>query len=406
VCPELIQKGTEVSEPITRASVFRPLKKTVQGAARWLLWDRIWPMIETRVAPLEARVVPLEARVVPLEARVAPLEARVAPLEARVAPLEARVAQFESGWRQHLPAFLNSISTVRSFGFELSKASQEIDELRDKIHVFGESQHKSESSMDECRKSLDEISKEFRNFAGNASNDISGIWQRIEFVRREILFELKYGRNASVTDSPSRVTKSRVIASEKLAAAQTIGLRINLGCGHIPLEGYVNVDQRELPGVDVLADVGDLPIGPGTVQEIFSAHLVEHFPQEMLRRRLLPYWKTLLAPGGVFRAIVPDGEAMLDGVASGNYPFEDFREVLFGAQDYDGDFHFNLLTPPSFIALLHEAGFTDITVPVKGRRNWKCFEFEIRALSDARTRLDSTADPVTGPEQTEDAREP
>jgi len=46
--------------------------------------------------------------------------------------------------------------------------------------------------------------------------------------------------------SPSRATKSRVIASEKLAAAQTIGLRINLGCGHIPLEGYVNVDQREL----------------------------------------------------------------------------------------------------------------------------------------------------------------
>jgi hypothetical protein len=138
---------------------------------------------------------------------------------------------------------------------------------------------------------------------------------------------------------------------------------------------------------------------PGTAGEVYSAHLVEHFPQEMLRRRLLPYWKTLLAPGGVFRAIAPDGEAMLDGIAGGKYPFEEFREVLFGAQDYTGDFHFNLLTPASFTALLLEAGFAQITVPVKGRRNGACFEFEVRALRDELTSLGEkrdTRDPQGG----------
>jgi hypothetical protein len=314
------------------------VRKTVQRAARWLLWDRILPMIEAGVAPLEARL--------------APLEARMAPLEVRIAPLEARVTQFETAWRQHVPAFLNAISTVRSFGVELSKTSQE---------------------------------------SRNYGNEILGIWQRIEFVRREILSELNYGRDASDTDPPSRLTKSRVIASEKLATAQANGLRINLGCGHIPVEGYVNVDQRELPGVDVVADVADLPIVPGTSLEIFSAHLVELFPQEVLRCHLLPYWKALLVPGGVFRAVVMDGEAMLAGIVAGTYSFEDFREALFGSQDYDGDFHFNLLTPDSFTVLLHETGFTEITVPVKARRNRSCFEFEICAMRDASRRQETAA---------------
>jgi exonuclease VII small subunit len=319
-----------------------------------MLWNRITPMIETRVAPLEARVAPLEERIAPLEARVAPLEERIAPLEERVAPLEERIVpleervaplesrvvpleacvrQLDKGWRQHVPAFLNAISSVRALGFELSKTSQELNQLR----------------------------------------------QRIEFVRREIFFELKDNLKATPAIA-GRDAKTKVIAEDKLAAAQAAGLRINLGCGQIPLEGYINVDERELPGVDVVADVSDLPIESKTVQEIFSAHLVEFFPQELLRRRLLPYWRNLLAPGGVFRAIVSDCDAMIGGVALGNYPFEEFREVLFGAQEHTGDMHLNILTPTSFSALLYEAGFTDITVPVKARRNGKCFEFEIRAL--------------------------
>src|SRR6185295_12443783 len=157
------------------------------------------------------------------------------------------------------------------------------------------------------------------------------------------------------------------------------GLRLNLGCGHIPLPGYVNVDQRALPHVDIVAEAGDVPIETGKVQEIFSAHLLEHFPQEELRRRLLPYWHSLLEPGGTFHAVVPDGEAMFAGLAVGTYPFEDFREVLFGGQDYEGDFHYNLFTPKSLSSLLAETGFSKVRVVERGRRNGKCFQFEILA---------------------------
>jgi predicted SAM-dependent methyltransferase len=206
------------------------------------------------------------------------------------------------------------------------------------------------------------------------------VCERIEFARREILFEMAHGNKSSLQEGTTSKAPARILAPEKLAAARSAGaLRINLGCGHIPLRDYVNVDMRDLPGVDIVAEVDDLPFEAASIDEVSSAHLLEHFPQEMLRRRLLPYWHGLLRPGGIFRAITPDGAAMLAGVGSGTYAFEEFREVVFGAQDYVGDYHYNMFTPDSLGRLLEEAGFRRVTVPITGRRNGKCFEFEISA---------------------------
>jgi len=196
---------------------------------------------------------------------------------------------------------------------------------------------------------------------------------RLETVRSELLYELRYGRR---DEAKQEATEKAVLSPEKLEGV----VRLNLGCGHVPLTGFVNVDMRELPGVDIIAPIDDIPVRPGTVSEIFSSHLLEHFPQEELRRSLLPYWTSLLAHGGLFRAVVPDGEAMLAKAADGSYPFHDFREVLFGSQDYTGDFHYNMFTPDSLSDLLAEAGFSQIGVPARGRQNGRCYEFEIQGV--------------------------
>jgi hypothetical protein len=204
---------------------------------------------------------------------------------------------------------------------------------------------------------------------------------RVEFVRRELMFEMRYSGGGGNAAARPKAQEPRVLEPEKVTAACASGsLRINLGCGHIAAPGYINVDIRDLPGVDVIAEIGNLPFDPGSVDEIASAHLLEHFPQEELRRRLLPYWRSLLKPGGTFRAVTPDGATMLSGVADGSYSFADFREALFGGQDYEGDFHFNLFTPDSLRQLVKEAGFGAVEVPVHGRRNGQCFEFELVAL--------------------------
>lgn len=207
----------------------------------------------------------------------------------------------------------------------------------------------------------------------NLTKSVHDIWQRLEVYRTEALLEIRYG------EKKSEILKSKILSQERLTEFQSSGLKVNLGCGHIPLAEFINVDARELPGVDVVADVSDLPFTKGTVQTIFSSHLLEHFPQEELRRRLLPYWFDVLSPGGEFRAIVPDGEAMLKGAGEGTYSFEDFRQVLFGGQDYEGDFHFNLFTPKSLEDILRDVGFINITCHAKGRPNGQCLEFEMSA---------------------------
>jgi predicted SAM-dependent methyltransferase len=147
----------------------------------------------------------------------------------------------------------------------------------------------------------------------------------------------------------------------------------------LPLEGYINVDMRELPGVDVVARVDDLPFDPGSISELSSAHTLEHFPQEQLVRHLLPYWYSLLAEGGVFRATVPDIGAMMEQVRTGAISFDDFRLVAYGGQEYEGDFHHTGFTTESLGELLAGAGFTDIEVVEQARPNGTCLEFEIVA---------------------------
>lgn len=57
-------------------------------------------------------------------------------------------------------------------------------------------------------------------------------------------------------------------------------MRLNLGCGTAPRKGWVNLDLRALPGVDVVRDVlRGLPFSDDSVDEIVSENFLEHLPQ-------------------------------------------------------------------------------------------------------------------------------
>lgn len=272
--------------------------------------------------------------------------------------------------QQLVPSFLNAVSTVQTYGREL-RATQTAH--ASDVVQFNERLNELSTRLDP----LDEISAR----VDHLGQSLGEVWDRIETMRREIMFEMRYAQ-ASTHAGPHAPTapEVRVVSDEKITAAKMNGaIKLNLGCGHLPLDGYINVDMRELLGVDIVAEVGCLPFQLQSVNEISSAHLLEHFPQEELSRRLLPYWRSLLVDGGRFHAVTPDGRAMLAGVAAGTYSWEEFREVLFGGQDYEGDFHYNLFTPQSLSGVLERAGFRDVRIVDQGRRNGKCFEFEITA---------------------------
>jgi predicted SAM-dependent methyltransferase len=209
---------------------------------------------------------------------------------------------------------------------------------------------------------------------------------RIEFARAETMFELRAKMPGGIMPTvPGAATampvEPRILAPEKVAMLEVAGgLRINLGCGHVPLPGYLNADMRALPGVDIVAEAARLPFEPGSVTEIYSAHLLEHFPVEHLRRVVLPHWRLLLRQGGQLRAVVPDAEAMLADFAADEMSFDDLREVTFGLQEYDGDYHFNMFSRDHLSGLMREAGFIDVAFAFQGRRNGKCRDMEIRGV--------------------------
>jgi predicted SAM-dependent methyltransferase len=162
-------------------------------------------------------------------------------------------------------------------------------------------------------------------------------------------------------------------------AAMNGAVRVNLGCGEKPLDGYINVDFRRLPGVDVVADVRNLPFAPGSLGELMSAHLVEHFRQHQLATVVLPYWRTLLAPGGVLRTICPNWEVMIEQLQTGELSFADFKTVTFGLQDYSGDDHFAMYTPATLTAVLREGGFEDFEIVAERRQHGMSPELEVVA---------------------------
>ena len=200
---------------------------------------------------------------------------------------------------------------------------------------------------------------------------------RLEFVRRELFVELRMLLGARDGAAPA-LAQPRVVLQAKVDAMRARGgLRLNVGCGHKPDPERINVDMRELPGVDVVAEAGALPFESGEWQEIFSAHVLEHFTYDTLLRELLPAWGKLLRPGGELRAVVPDAQAMLAAHAAGKMDFETLRLVTFGGQEYAGDFHHTMFTPESLAALFEQVGLVQVRVEAQGRPNGLCLECEV-----------------------------
>jgi SAM-dependent methyltransferase len=330
------------------------------------------PVTRRVTARVDARVRPVRQGLENVSDRIQPLQDEVESLKKHFGPLVARLQTHDRLTRSHeetitkldeqvtsihryLPGVLNSISSQNA---ALREARRTENDLRD--HLTSQ-----RDELVHAHKRIDELTE-----------TLAEQIDRTEFVRREILFENRYGgqhNRGFVAEA-----QPKILAIEKVSQTGT-EIRLNLGCGHLPIDGYLNVDGRELPGVDIVAEVGDLPFEPGTVARIHSAHLLEHFPVEELSRRLLPYWFDLLRPGGIFTAVVPDAETMLQEYAARRLAFDELRLVTFGEQEYAGDFHFNMFSHGSLRGLLSEVGFVNVEMVEVGRRNGVCYEMEVAA---------------------------
>lgn len=156
-------------------------------------------------------------------------------------------------------------------------------------------------------------------------------------------------------------------------------LTLNLGCGEriyprYPNAGYkcINVDMRRLPNVHTICDVVHLPFLANTFDYVLASDIIEHFPIAKTTS-VLEEWKRILKPEGAIEFRLPNLEAIVEdylkrrqedrsdmkGMPIAHY----FSWLLYGGQDYPGNFHYVGFDRRFFASICAQAGLKEV--------NWK-----------------------------------
>ena len=104
-------------------------------------------------------------------------------------------------------------------------------------------------------------------------------------------------------------------------------MKLNLGCGYRPIEGYVNLDNRQLPGVDVVADCNErLPFEDNTFDEVKASDFLEHLHNDK-RIHIMEEIYGILKPNGIIDTFTPSTDGRGGDCDPTHYAF--WNEVSF-----------------------------------------------------------------------------
>lgn len=168
-------------------------------------------------------------------------------------------------------------------------------------------------------------------------------------------------------------------------------IKLNLGCGSVKIDGFINIDHRGCVA-DVVDDAFTLTgYEEGSVSEIVAAHILEH-AQFDRTAQILKRWYSLLARGGMLWVAVPNFEMVVNehhkNYKAGKTSWEFFNSRIFGNAKaaramygtkelkaapgilaYELAFHRAVFTPAMLVNCVKRAGFK--TVKLKGKLPYK-----------------------------------
>ncbi len=131
-------------------------------------------------------------------------------------------------------------------------------------------------------------------------------------------------RNIAIEAAISRRHQAGRRKARRYEAAR--GLQIQLGSGGQPKEGWVNVDL--FADADAQLDLReDIPFADGSASLVYAEHVLEHFiyPQEV--QHIVREIRRILAPGGMFKLVVPDAGRAMQAYGLGEQAFFTARRV-------------------------------------------------------------------------------
>ncbi len=136
--------------------------------------------------------------------------------------------------------------------------------------------------------------------------------------------------------------------------------RLNVGCGGLYREGFINLDRDARVPADVVADAAMLPFDAAAFDAVEMIHVLEHLGPRDAGDALSEAWRAL-APGGELVLETPDAEASFRRFLENPAPAAraGLLSWIFGL-DAPGWGH-RLLFPEALLRhLLEGAGFVDV----------------------------------------------
>lgn len=149
-------------------------------------------------------------------------------------------------------------------------------------------------------------------------------------------------------------------------------LKLEIGSGGGRKDrSWTTVDVRNLPGVDMVCSAWSIPQESGSVDCIYSRHMIEHLTFQEAQQALRE-WIRLLKPGGTATIICPNrdyhirqilgiGRGMSPGAKSQFGPWTNLEHGLAGLhgwQDHEEDVHKWSWSAEDLIQEMKKAGFT------------------------------------------------
>lgn len=114
-------------------------------------------------------------------------------------------------------------------------------------------------------------------------------------------------KKKATSQSQSKKTIKYAPALE-MALANNEVIKIDLGCGAKKQPGFIGIDNRKLPGVDIVQDVTQFPLAVPSdcASLVMASHLVEHITREngTFLKFMDEIWR-ILKTGGQFMIAMP-----------------------------------------------------------------------------------------------------
>lgn len=147
-------------------------------------------------------------------------------------------------------------------------------------------------------------------------------------------------------------------------------MKLHIGCGKRYLPGWIHSDIQAYPHIDIVCPIQELRthIAPGSVDEIYACHVVEHVGRHEIKGTLIVLHDLLKPGSGVLRLSVPDLEAAIRLYNEGVPLFPTLYGQFWGGQKNDHDYHMVGFDLKTLQRMLEDVGFTEIR-----RYNWRTF---------------------------------